>query len=94
MENLVNQAAEALKSGGFSNQETTKHDLAAYRLLKPSFAGFGRTDEASEVSSIASHYAAKLREAQGHLDESRPEDVVESLLEAILLTSPPTPPDY
>lgn len=93
MKNLVKQAAEALKSGGFPNQETTKYVLAAYRLIKPSFAGFGRTNEASEVSSIASHYATKLREAQGYVSEGRPKDVVESLLEAILLTSPLPPPD-
>jgi len=88
MESLVRKAAEALTSGGFPNQETTKHVLAAYRLMKPSFAGFGRMDDSSGVSSIASHYATKLREAQGHMDEGRPKDVVESLLEAILLTSP------
>ncbi len=93
LENHIKKANEALMSGGFSNQEVTKHVLAAYRVLKPSFAGFGKPDEPSEVSSIASHYAAKLREAQGHADESRPTDVVESLLEAVLLTSPVTPPD-
>jgi len=93
MGNLINQANEALMSGGFPNQEVTNYVLAAYRVMKPSFAGFGRTDESSGVSSIASHFATKLREAEGYVDEGRPKDAVESLLEAILLTSPITPPD-
>ncbi len=93
MESHIKQANEALMSGGFPNQEVTEHVLAAYRVLKPSFAGFGRMDESSGMSSIASHYATKLREAQGYVDEGRPKDVVESLLEAVLLTSPITPPD-
>jgi hypothetical protein len=91
MGNLINQANEALMSGGFPNQEVTKYVLAAYRVMKPSFAGFGKMDESSEVSSIAGHYATKLREAEVHVDEGRPKDVVESLLEAVLLTSPITP---
>ena len=93
MGNLINQANAALMSGGFPNQEVTKHVLAAYRVIKPSFAGFGRMDESTGGTSIASHYATKLREAEGHVDEGRPKDAVESLLEAVLLTSPLSPPD-
>jgi hypothetical protein len=93
MENLVRRAAEALRSKGFPNQEVTENVLAAYRVMKPSFAGFGQTDVSSGVSSIAAYYETKLREAESLVDEGRPGSVIESLLEAILLTSPLPPPD-